>query len=776
MSIENSLEGLNLSPSVRRVAEKYLEHEEVAPAQVINDLLAQHPDYGGGLAGKIRLPSGLTAGAAPIDDLLHRVADLYIDRDDLHTRIAVIGLVLNEPALAMTDTGDLLPALARELHNPLEQILTPAGLGLWQAFPLYWTSHFPESSDRTKGPGGRPVTPSGKAAPQASPGSPPSTGDGAASSTSAARSAATLVDVAQQASSESASPPADSFEQVRTALRALADTPTLAGDSLRFGDYADALVEFIENPETGKPLTIGIDAAWGMGKTSLMYMVRERLDPGSIPVPGKDGKPGRPPRFTRFRTVWFNAWKYDREEALWAALALEILAQTKRRFGLRQRLGAWLTLNRERFDWGLFFQDAIAAIAKPLFLLLLGAALFIAGAIALDQPLDRWIPLAAAVGVSTIYGLGTTAYRYVIAPFNLKIARYVRTPNYAEKIGFLSEFEADFRRVVSAVTQEGKWPLVVFVDDLDRCGPKQAVEVVEAINSVLDTEHCIFVIGMDAQAVAASIEAKYREMKELLDEDPGGLTLGERFLEKIIQINFRIPRAEKTVVEGYIGEILTGGKTRRELPVAPRVREAERLIKAEQRAGKELPEAAAAVGGTKEVDRQDAERAEERIREDSEDEAEQVRLAVIEAAPYLENNPRKIKRFVNTFRLQALVAQKRGMLTDPAEATLLARALIIATRWPDLVEGLVPDRGYVDRLLNVEAMQSKLAENLEETWDEEEKRLKVDLDRFLESPRLKRLVTASELLALLKAMPTDERARLADYLVLARTVAPAAAQ
>jgi hypothetical protein len=46
----------------------------------------------------------------------------------------------------------------------------------------------------------------------------------------------------------------------------------------------------------------------------------------------------------------------------------------------------------------------------------------------------------------------------------------------------LAQFEEDFNRVIDCVTQEGKWPLVVFIDDLDRCAPMKSVEVVEAIN------------------------------------------------------------------------------------------------------------------------------------------------------------------------------------------------------------------------------------------------------------------------------------------------------
>src|SRR6185436_3779938 len=122
----------------------------------------------------------------------------------------------------------------------------------------------------------------------------------------------------------------------------------------------------------------------------------------------------------------------------------------------------------------------------------------------------------------------------------------------------------------------------------------------------------------------ASIETKYKEMKDLLDEDPGGLTLGERFLEKIIQISFRIPRAEKTVVDDYIGRILAGDAPAGEPQASSRVRNVEQLIKAKQRAGKSLEDAARAVGETKVADADVVREATNRIDERSATEAEQV--------------------------------------------------------------------------------------------------------------------------------------------------------
>ena len=71
--------------------------------------------------------------------------------------------------------------------------------------------------------------------------------------------------------------------------RATSDRWTIT-DELGYNVYADALADFILNPETPTPLAISIKGEWGTGKTSLMRMLRKRIDPlspdGEDPVPG----------------------------------------------------------------------------------------------------------------------------------------------------------------------------------------------------------------------------------------------------------------------------------------------------------------------------------------------------------------------------------------------------------------------------------------------------------------------------------------------------------
>jgi predicted KAP-like P-loop ATPase len=93
-------------------------------------------------------------------------------------------------------------------------------------------------------------------------------------------------------------------------VSAILDDRPAEVDALGFAPYRDTLVEIVAGPDTHTPLTIGIFGTWGAGKTSLMSMVKAHIDERGLP---------------RYRTVWFNAWKYNKEEALWRALILRVL-------------------------------------------------------------------------------------------------------------------------------------------------------------------------------------------------------------------------------------------------------------------------------------------------------------------------------------------------------------------------------------------------------------------------------------------------------------------
>jgi len=554
-------------------------------------------------------------------------------------------------------------------------------------------------------------------------------------------------------------------ERVDIAARALADQPSEV-DQLGFSDYATALADFIEDERTKKPLTIGIDAPWGMGKTTLMHMIESRL---------REDRPLAPP----LPTVRFNAWKYDTEESLWAALSLEILRKIRETLSPGEQIALWFKLNWERLNRRLLVLRLLRALLLALLVLLL-----VAGAVFLVLPAVnvqvvakhpwRYIGYIGGLGaIATLYNtIGKDLYRRLTSPFKLKIADYVEEPNYEEKVGFLAQFDRDFKRVIRAVTNNGEKPLVIFIDDLDRAAPPKPVEIFEAINMLLDSKHCVFVLGMDSQAVAKSIEAKYKDLVDAVDDTGDGPSLGRRFLEKIVQIPLAVPRADEGIFRTFITKNLEAGE-RDEIVEENReeVVQAEKLIEEEQRSGKTLDEAARAVqarvrqtepGISEGVVR----KAKVELRARTFGDSDEVQRAVADAVPYLEYNPRKVKRFINLFKLQALIANRRGLVDDGTiRFDHLSRWIIISTRWPAVVEAAMPDPAFMSRLVEAHDTDEELRALDDEAAREQLSRSK--LSPLLADPRIRELYKADELAQLLKDMPLSGD-QTSAYLYLTR--------
>ena len=82
------------------------------------------------------------------------------------------------------------------------------------------------------------------------------------------------------------------MQRAPTEFAVLGDEPVEHQDEdlLGVADTAAALVALITGSRASAPFTVAIDAGWGMGKSSLMRLMRTRLETDGVP------------------TAWFNAW------------------------------------------------------------------------------------------------------------------------------------------------------------------------------------------------------------------------------------------------------------------------------------------------------------------------------------------------------------------------------------------------------------------------------------------------------------------------------------
>jgi peptidoglycan hydrolase-like protein with peptidoglycan-binding domain len=423
-------------------------------------------------------------------------------------------------------------------------------------------------------------------------------------------------------------------------------------DRLDYAPYADAIASFVRHRETLPPLTIGIKASWGAGKTSLMRMIQERLDPpvgpegrvcrirftsesraallagwrrrarvdADLPVTNREilgkakrtGSPGRgfSPRLraepgedtpTGFRdewraTVWFNPWIYQSGEQVWAGLAHEIIRQITSRLPIGDQERFWLELNLARLDRDAVRRRTYRAIWERLlpFLIVLALATLVSLVMLAVGSVTGagWVTTLANFGVASgaviaVTGgltrmarffteaaagpfhslisapdLATAAQGLLAKEFTGSCEQLFPDPGYGSKLGFLHLVQADMKRVLDLVATERE-PLVVFVDDLDRCSPGTVAQVIEAISLFLAGEfpNCVFILAMEPALVAAHIEVTYKDLVAALKQDRTRgewSTLGWRFLEKIVQLPLSLPPPQAARgLEGYVRSLLS---------------------------------------------------------------------------------------------------------------------------------------------------------------------------------------------------------------------------
>lgn len=403
-------------------------------------------------------------------------------------------------------------------------------------------------------------------------------------------------------------------------------------------------------------------------------------------------------------TIWLNAWKFDNEEQVWASLALATLEQIKQKHNLLWMAWFRIRLTFRRLSPVPAFGVVLLQFVFPM---LLGLIAFYYTTIveSFETPLSAFDAVTDGYGMYLLWIGGILSGILTVSslfkdPFQIPADKVFNRPNYRDKIGFLTQFEQDFANIVDLVIDNGfgwkKSKLIIFVDDLDRCEPPKAADIVEAVNLFLDAEGCVFIIGMDSESVSKSIEVKYKDLfARMKAENAGVVSLGRAFLEKIVQVPFTVPRATfpqiVSMVESTFGRNISTNLVIAQLELAhaeSKEMNGRRQEENNLSQSQEQPAEDPAFGKERDEQREEIDPASFA--------REEVRKAILLGTELLGENPRQAKTFVNLFRLSIYIANAKGFFEESRKGTelrligleRLAIWVACSVRWQNLVRHL----------------------------------------------------------------------------------------
>lgn len=465
-------------------------------------------------------------------------------------------------------------------------------------------------------------------------------------------------------------PGSGTTESVEETVPTHADNPATVDELGREGiaRVLAARIRDMRRQERGAFL-VHLHAPWGMGKTSLLNFLRKELGPDSDDP---------------WIAIEFNAWRHQRIAPPWWWLMSALYAEGRTQLWAIDKLRAFRFVARE-WVWRLW-------IGWPRFLILVTVLLGAAAVWWFGWIDDLW---ARDTESSTLTGI-VLAITAIVAPIVTLWAvvrgagRWLLTASPRGARAFVDQTRDPMATVQEHFADLVRWlgrPVIILVDDLDRCRGDKVVELLEGIQTLFRDQPVAYVVAADRDWLSDSYQAEYGEFVSANDEP--GRPLGYLFLEKTFQLSVTLPPPPPVVHKAYWGRLLRPGQAavdRGELVQA-------RAVADEAFAGLETEAAIRAELGrdpgatpAEQLARREA----AAIQLASPAVVEEVHHALEPFAPLLDSNPRAMKRLVNAYGMARGIETLGGENLEGGAAAQQTTALwtILGLRWPRLADYL----------------------------------------------------------------------------------------
>jgi KAP family P-loop domain len=248
-------------------------------------------------------------------------------------------------------------------------------------------------------------------------------------------------------------------------------------DCLGRRELEEPLTQFVT--QAIGPFVLAIDGSWGSGKTTFLKMWEVKL------------------KETGHLCLYLNAWKTDFVQDPLVAVVGELSIAVKEH--------SLNLLDKNNVD------EKIEKIEKTA-----------------RSIVKRLIPTVVKLGTAGVISESTT--EKIMADLKGETAQ-----DYSEGKLDIKEFRENLSSLATMIQQSNENPIkiVIIIDELDRCRPTYAVQLLERIKHLFDVEGVVFVLGIDREQLSHSIKALYGSEFE-----------AKGYLKRFIDLDYRLPEPE----------------------------------------------------------------------------------------------------------------------------------------------------------------------------------------------------------------------------------------
>lgn len=246
--------------------------------------------------------------------------------------------------------------------------------------------------------------------------------------------------------------------------------------------YARVLSDIVNTYADG--FVLAINNEWGTGKTTFVKMWQQQLEDG------------------QFKTIYFNAWENDFDSSPLVAIMSELRTLTK--------------ANDEVFKSVLQKGAVLAKNVAP-------------------ELVKSLLSICFGLNDSVLNTIKNTTDG-VAEILSDEIDKYVN------KKKTIVEFRKELRKFIEENC--GKKPLVFIIDELDRCRPDYAVEVLEQMKHFFSVSGIVFVLSIDKKHLGSAIKGYYGSEK--IDSN--------EYLRRFIDLEYSIPIPKTKLFIEYLYE------------------------------------------------------------------------------------------------------------------------------------------------------------------------------------------------------------------------------